>query len=125
MSGPFGFLIKEHGFTEDSDSVAYIEGGEFMTDIIKAFNFDISIYLSKTKSLVVKYVIHNLEKNEQIGYLKLALEYVTFGSDLQQLKHMTSTHDNKGISIPPQDILSIEVFLKGDLTTIWYRLATA
>lgn len=31
---------------------------------------------------------------------------------------MTSVHDNQGISIPPLDMLSIEVFLKGDLTTI-------
>lgn len=107
MSGPFGYLIKEHGFTEDSDSVAYIEVGEFMTDIISAFDFDISIYQSSAKSIVVKYAIHNLEMNEQIKYIIQALEYVTFENEKEQLKHMTSTHDNKGELFPAQDILTI------------------
>ena len=106
--GPYGFFIKQHGFLDNSDSFQYLNGSEFVTDLLVALGYDESIYHSVSKSIIIKFKVDNLTTEKQMYYIKEALIYMTFGADIEKLKSMSSSHDNFGVQVNPCDILNIE-----------------
>jgi len=108
-AGPYGFFIKEHGFIDDTCSHQYLNGSEFVADLLVALGYDERLYLSASKSLIIKFKVDNLTIDKLMYYVSEALMYITFGDDLEKLKLMCSSHDNFGLQINPRDILKIEV----------------
>lgn len=108
-SGPYGFLIKEHGLIKDTISVTYIDGSEFVIDVLEAMEFDETLYRLNAKSVIVKYKIGDLDKEEQMKYIKSALEYISLGHSREALKSMNSSHDNHGNAVNKKDIINVEV----------------
>lgn len=108
--GPDGFLIKEHGFLRDTVSELYIEGSEFVKDVIEALSYDETLYQSESKMIIVKFKVSALDSKGQRGCIKQALEYISLGNHPEYLKFMTYAHDNKGISINPDNIVFTEIY---------------
>lgn len=105
--GPYGYLIKEFGHIKDSGSWEYINGGEFVTDLLKVLKYDDSLYHSRAKSIVVKFIVHDMEREAYLPNIKEALLYVSI-SDETTIQDFNSAHDNMGKEIQPSDIISID-----------------
>lgn len=70
-------------------------------------------YLRKANELLIKMVAHFRSRNYSQEclkhFIKEALTYMSLGNSIEVLTNRISSHWNKGISIPPEDILDIEI----------------
>ncbi|MCU0104153.1 hypothetical protein N7603_00565 [Acholeplasma vituli] len=107
--GPHGFLIKKHGSLRDSISELFIDNSETVNDVINALGYDKTLYQSNSKTIIVKFKVNSYNSDVQQKCIKQALEYISLGDNPKYRRFMTYSHDNKGIPVSYEDVLSIEI----------------
>lgn len=111
--GPNGFLIREFGLTEQKGHVYYLRNPEFISDLLNAasrhFDYDCYyLYEKKTKKCIIEFSVIINDKDEIVKYLKQAVEYIQ-AKLTNDIDGCSSAFHNKGVPIPKDSIVNVEV----------------